>query len=118
MGKRILVGRTLVYRKKPIDRQEATVESVAVEEPKKDEAIVTTLTPLTATVSYERGRIKRVPHVTAATIMFGQFCVASRTMGGRYSQDEALREFFAAPSKWTKGNGWDTAYQLGKFALK
>jgi hypothetical protein len=54
--------------------------------------MTTLATKLTAIVSYERtiGKLNTVTHVT---IKAGPLVIGTGTFGGRYSQNQALREF-------------------------
>lgn len=62
-------------------------------------------TGLTATVRYTEVRTQGPnglrKFLTEVRIMAGQFEVASKTLAGRWSQQQAMREFKRLPKGWT-----------------
>ena len=66
---------------------------------------------LTATVNYIPGT-GRCQFATEIVIMLGTVIVATRTVGGRYSQTQALDEFKRNARLFQRGDGFDAAKQL------
>jgi hypothetical protein len=76
---------------------------------------------LVAVVSYLPAKSARFKSATVITIKAdgvdgGEFgnknTVASKTLGGRYSQTDALKEFARNPKTFTKGEAWPV-YEAG-----
>jgi len=68
-----------------------------------------TIVKLSASVTvHESKKSARCPHTSNVTIRFGDIVVAAATLGGRYSEAQALGEFKRNPHRFTKHAGWDT----------
>jgi hypothetical protein len=55
---------------------------------------------LTAVVVYQHGKNHRCPVVTEVTVRLGGVAVATATLGGRYTQAQALAEYRRNPDRF------------------
>ena len=71
---------------------------------------------LEATVNHSRGRTKRTPVVSHIKINLGPVSVAQATLGGKFSEQQAINEFKRLPHRFTKLSGFDSVKLLGVVA--
>jgi hypothetical protein len=70
---------------------------------------VATIVRLSASVTvHENVKLARCPAKSNITIRFGDIVVAAATLGGKYSEGQALGEFKRNPHRFTKHAGWET----------
>jgi hypothetical protein len=71
---------------------------------------------LTAVVNYERGKSRQCPFITKVKIVLGPCLVAEGTLGGKYSQNQAITELKHNPQRFKFGEGYLAARSLGLVA--
>lgn len=71
---------------------------------------------LTARIQYEEGASNKVRVVTKVTIYLGKLNVARAVLGGRYSQEQALREYRTNSARFEKFSGHAGVVALGLVA--
>jgi hypothetical protein len=77
---------------------------------KKGKAM-TPINTLSAVVRYVDGTGK-FSVATSITIMLGTLAIATHTLGGKYSQKQALTEFKRNPQNFTRQEGYSIAKSL------
>lgn len=75
--------------------------------------VVSKDTKLTAVVRYRKTEKKQCPVVTEVTILAKDLVVAFGTIGGRFSQIDAMKEFKRLPGRFKKGDYYGLAIALG-----
>lgn len=70
---------------------------------------------LTASINHSKGR-RRNSVVSHITVKLGPVTVAKATLGGKYNEQQAVKEFTRLPHRFTKLAGFASAKQLGLVA--